>query len=278
MPPDPEVRRVKDPSETLNARVLARMQDPGTDRLVILGMAGTAVAVTTLAAVILTVIFLTSSADLADRMAEAGVVFAGATLLLAAIAAIVALLAYAVSTGPPNLRLNFNFAFSSPNNPKFEADLQDDGRLKAKRFKQISAAILLRNDSGYSAKNPAVILRLHAMVFLPDMQIDPVLELSPDFRGPQGAWTVIDSASTNGIIAMQWDGGPAYSIHGHSTRRLPDLRLDNLWAIPEWGTPALIVEILADGYRKEVFLPVDFIVDGKSQFPREDGKVNPEWM
>jgi hypothetical protein len=69
-----------------------------------------------------------------------------------------------------------------------------------------------------------------------------------------------------------------YSIHGHSTRRLPDLQFSELWHIPEWGTPALTLEILADGYRKEITLPVDFIIDGKPKFPREDGKINPEWM
>lgn len=29
---------------------------------------------------------------------------------------------------------------------------------------------------------------------------------------------------------------------------------------------------------RAIFLPVDFTVDGKSQFPREDEKTNPEWM
>jgi hypothetical protein len=81
-----------------------------------------------------------------------------------------------------------------------------------------------------------------------------------------------------GITIVQWDGGSTYSIHGHSTRRLPDLQFSNLWYIPGGGKPAITFEILAEGYRKEITLPVDFTVDGRSQFPREDGKINPEWM
>jgi hypothetical protein len=83
---------------------------------------------------------------------------------------------------------------------------------------------------------------------------------------------------TDWLTVVQWDGGPTYSIHGHSTRRLPDLQFSDLWQIPEWEKPVLTVEILADGYLKEISLPVDFIVDGKPLFHREGGKTNPEWM
>jgi hypothetical protein len=78
------------------------------------------------------------------------------------------------------------------------------------------------------------------------------------------------------ITAVQWDGGPNYSIHGNSTRRLPDLELNDLRAIPDWGPPVLTFEILADGYRKVVSLPADFKVAGESRFPQEE--VKPEWI
>ena len=217
---------------------------------------------TTLATVILTVLALTSSASTADRLAAAGDVLVGATLLLAAIAALVALLAYAVSTGPPDLEISVRFPFSHPNNPKFVADFLQPGRLRAKSFKQIDGSIQLRNNGGYSAKNPAVIVRLNAMAF----------------RYQDSAWTMIDFATTVGAMAIQWDGGLAYSIHGHSTRRLPDLHLEDLDVLSQLGPPFLAIEILADGYRKDITLPVDFIVDDKSQFHREEETVNPEWM
>lgn len=57
---------------------------------------------------------------------------------------------------------------------------------------------------------------------------------------------------------------------------LPDLDLVDLMAIPKWGKPILVFEILAEGYRKVVSLPVDFIVDDESQWPPEE--TQPEWL
>jgi hypothetical protein len=229
-------------------------RDPGRGRSVLLRTIGIAVAVITVATVILTVLALSSSASTADKLEAAGDVLVGATLLLAAIAAVVALLAYAVSTGAPDLQVRVDFNFSYPNNPVFKANREESGRLNAEEFKQLTGNIQIRNKSSYSAKNPAVIIRLRLMAFVP----------------------VIDFANMNGITAVQWDGGPTYSIHGNSTRRLPDLQLDKLRAYP--ASPALVIELLADGYRKEIILPVDFTVDGRSQFPRGAGGINPEWM
>jgi hypothetical protein len=58
-----------------------------------------AVAAVMVITAVLTDHALTAKVDLGDRLAEASAVFAGATVLLAAIAAGVALLAYTVSTG-----------------------------------------------------------------------------------------------------------------------------------------------------------------------------------
>lgn len=246
-------------------------RDPARGRRVLLWTIGITVAATAVVTVIFTVMALSSSASTADRLAAAGDVLVGATLLLAAIAAVVALLAYAVSTGTPDLQLQVHFIRSFPNNPVFAANTQDDGALKA--ITEYNGKILVRNDSGYSAKNPAVIVRLDAMFFKP---YDATF-----FEG----WASMETADTiqvtgqlDELTVVQWDGGPTYSIHGNSTRRLPDLQFSYLWHIPEWGKPALTFEILAEGYRKVITLPVDFTIEGKSQFPREDGKTNPEWM
>ena len=140
---------------------------------------------------------------------------------------------------------------------------------------------MLRNDSGYSAKNPAVIVRLHAMAFEP-ANADSFEQNWASMDVEIISWPAESiSESTEplaGLTVVQWDGGPTYSIHGNSTRRLPDLLFTQLWHKPEWGTPTLTFEILAEGYRKEITLPVDFIVDGKSRFPRAGGKINPEWI
>ncbi len=164
------------------------------------------------ATALLAALALSSGASASDRLAETGDILAGATLLLAFIAALVAMLAYAVATGSPDLKLQVHFEFSYINRPVFDAEVQEGGRLRAKQFKQTLGTISLRNDSGYPARNPAVIVRLRGMVFL-------FREDSPS----RTYWVITEFSNTNGILAVQWDGGPTYSIHGRSTRLLPML-------------------------------------------------------
>jgi hypothetical protein len=250
-------------------RVPAKMlddlrRDPVGGRRILLRSIWIALAFTAMVTVVLMALVLSWSLSTGDRLVALGDVLVGATLLLAAIAAVVALLAYAVSTGPPDLQIRIWFPFSAANKPEFQAHTQEGGNLQAVEFKQLSADIQIRNNSSYSAKNPAVIIKLEEMAFLREIREED--------------WAVINFASTNGIIAVQWDGGPAYSIHGNSTRRLPDLWLHKLHVNPGAEAPAFAIEILADGYRKEIVLPVNFTVDGAAQFPREDGQASPEWM
>jgi hypothetical protein len=242
-------------------------RDPALGRSALLRTIAVTVAVITVATVMLTVLALSSSASTADKLAAAGDVLVGATLVLAGIAAVVTLLAYAVSTGSPDLQIRVSFNFSDPNNPEFEAHVQESRDVPGAILfadQKYTGNIQIRNKSSYSAKNPAVIARLCEMVFLRDRH---------DVN-----WPVIDFADTDEITAVQWDGGPSYSIHGNSTRRLPDLQLDRLHTYPSPESPALAIELLADGYRKEILLPVYFIVDDELRSPRQDREANPEWM
>jgi cation diffusion facilitator CzcD-associated flavoprotein CzcO len=132
--------------------------------------------------------------------------------------------------------------------------------------------VLLRNNSNYLAKNPAVIVQLCAIAFfdkkhLPESWVITDFTEIPEFVGLGTAY-----------MSLQWDGGPTYSIHGHSIRRLPDLHLSDLWVLPGWGSPELKIVILADGYRKEVRLPVDFVVDGTSQVREQDWEEISDWV
>lgn len=240
--------------------------DPRLARKVLLYLITLSVTAVTVAAVTLTIMALSSSASSSDRLASVGDVLAGATLLLAVVAAGIAALAYAVSTGPPDIRLRVHFEWSSPNSPRFEAEAEDNGWLKAKVFKQTWGRLSLRNDSSYPAKNPAVIVRLNGMAFLPS-----------DAPSNEN-WIHVNHVNTVGITAIQWDGGPN-PIHAHSERVVPSLDFTRLWHIPEWGKPSLSFEILADGYRRMVELPVDFIVKGESKFtPDEGDEKNGEWV
>lgn len=251
---------------------LGRLRDDSRlSRRVFLGGITVAVTGTMLATIVLTVLALTSTADLPDRLAAAGDVLVGATLVLAAIAAIVALLAYAVSTGEPDLRINVMF---NPdlmgNNPAFEIEeTVDSSFYPVKEFVPTVATVRARNDSAYSANNPAVIVRLESMFFRVE-----------SLRARDNDWVPIEFGTRKTVTAVQWDGGPAYSVHGGSTRRLPDLPMDSLIIDrgKEATDPALSIEILAEGYRRIVSMPVRFHIYDK---PFESGIYNrsyPEWM
>jgi hypothetical protein len=97
------------------------------------------------------------SPNLSDRLAETSDWLAGGTLVLAAIAGLVALEAYPSATGRPDLKLAL--IIEGPQLPRDDSDPERpictrrvDGPF---RF-----LIAIRNDSDYSAGNPAVVMRL----------------------------------------------------------------------------------------------------------------------
>jgi hypothetical protein len=99
-----------------------RWRDAQIRRRVILWSIGTSIIIVTLAAMAFAALALTSFNHVADRFAGAGAVVGAAAMLLAVIAALVSLLAYALSTGSPDLQLRVIFPFSTANNPSFQAD------------------------------------------------------------------------------------------------------------------------------------------------------------
>jgi hypothetical protein len=234
--------------------------------MVLAGLGLVLLVVTALVALWVNAVLSSSSHTFSDRLAEASAIIAGGTLLLALIAAVVAVMAYAAATGLPDLKLQVRFEFSDPNRPVFKAQLDEQGWVAGDRFKQTVGTISLRNDSGYSARNPAVIVRLKGMAFLQG-------EYSTS-----DAWVVIDFANTVGIISVQWDGGPNYSIHGHSTRTLPKLDFDRLWHIPNFGKPSLSFELLADGYRREITVPVNFKVNEHLLYATKEDEQVARWL
>jgi hypothetical protein len=202
----------------------------------------------------------------ADRLAETADVLAAGTLVLAILAAFVALQAYAAATGLPDLQVQLTFGFSYPNRPVFRAKLGEDGSSQvAAPFKQVYCIVSVYNKIGYSARNPAVIIRLKGMAFLP--------------RPDDTKWAEIDFAQTQGATAVQWDGGNQ-SIHGRSSRRLPGLNFTGLQTVPVWGQPVFVVELLAEGgYRKEREIPVRFVPEDSEWETNVPASERPsEWL
>ena len=271
-----------DEDRQLIVRIIARFRYDGDFRLAFVRYAvWAAVAIILLATVVLSVIVWQSSAMLADRLAGIGAIFAGMTLLLTLFAALVAYVAFSVSILGPKLKLQVRFGPSRTNLPAVTAE-RKNGRLEAKDSAHTEVAICFRNEAGSPAKDPAVIVQLEGMEFAPDV---PSLNAA--------GWT-INARSETGVRAVQWDAGAAYSVYMGFVRELPVLNLTGLRTIPGWTgqielvglrqfrwvgktppAPVIVISILDAISRTVNILPVDFIVNGKSQFPQEEEP--PEW-
>ena len=225
-----------------------------------------------------------------DRVTDIGAIFAFATLLLGFIAGLVAISAYAVSTGQPNLKLRILFSYQQHfNQPVFETagetepGYEKDKVIAAGESWTKVAYIWIQNSSSYSAKSPAVIISLD-----PDYNPDPKMAIPRQLPGPadeKDSWTqrpfsklfpdmfmrrnlskslskpandenqswkdIEFSANGKDVFAMQWDGGP-YPIHGNSIRRLPDLSFDGLYCRSSEGRSTIWVELPASNSKYEV--------------------------
>jgi hypothetical protein len=178
----------------------------------------------------------------ADRLAAIGDAMAAATLLLSALAATIALVAYLSSTSAPRLEAELVFRCSEPNRPVFL--VEDDplsGRPRLVSFRQLEASVRIHNRRATSAHNPAMRIDLVGM---------------GGIRAQRG-WRPVDWANPYGVCAVQWDGGTQYAIHGNGTRVLPSLTLHGVHAMPDEPVHAMRVTVVADGFGKGWTMPVE---------------------
>jgi hypothetical protein len=197
---------------------------------------------------IVTVIFsfgwLSSRSD--DRVAVIANFLSLGTFLLALAAGVIALVAYSAATGLPVLRLKVWTPLSPPNDIRlYPADTPGEWNI---------ASIAVRNTSKFAARTPAVLVQFVNCGIPQD-----------NFLASPG-WTPI--AFTSGgapgiILAIQWDGGPNYAIHGDSERHLPGLNLQRLTGLGNEPYPAdtsIRFRLLADGYSyaPKTDVPVSF--------------------
>jgi hypothetical protein len=198
-----------------------------------------------LAAVTIVVILLagaalsSSSHDYSDRLVAAGDIFAAGTLALAVIAGIVAVMAYVAATGRPALKIQVDFGTEYVNSLVFTLKGRDD--TYSPRPWQIS----LRNNSSYSARLPAVVVRLGGISSVRNTLTQH--------------WQLLDT-DTHGVTAIQWDAEPTESVHGQSIRRLPqidfgELVFHDLSPSDTYHFTTVTFELLAEGYRRVVTLP-----------------------
>jgi hypothetical protein len=94
--------------------------------------------------------------------------------------------------------------------------------------------IRLRNDSSYSARNPAVAVEVFGANF------------SAETPAIGEGWT-IPSGNLKAFTKVQWDGGPVYSIHGDWERRLR-FTVSHVRYYESVPQPKVVINLLAEGY------------------------------
>jgi len=213
-----------DEDKELKPGIIGRIRRDFGFRLKIVSYAVvTAVAIIVVATVVMSVLVWLSSTSLADRLAGIGAIFGGMSLLLTVFAAVVAYLAFWVSIGVPDLKLQVRFGPSSPNQLAITAKRQngwpenrragdawpESGWLEAKDPAETAVVICFRNFGTYAAKAPAVIVQLEGMEFA-----DDVLALNA------AGWAVNERSET-GIRVVQWEGGADHSVYTNLVRELP---------------------------------------------------------
>lgn len=204
----------------------------------------------------------TSDLSFSDRLVEIGDWIGAGTLLLAAFAAVVALQAYAFSTGLPDLKFKIRLTSFNPNVVFFEATTVHGGLPVI--YGPTDAHMIVYNKSSYSARNPAVIVRLNNMLIY-----------QQDFASTD-PWAVVEEGG-GGVTAWQWDGGSDCSIHGRSARQLPKVDFQGIRYRRGSGPPSITFELLAERYRREVTIPVDLSIDGEYMFSTGD-HATPDWL
>lgn len=216
---------------------------------------------------IITLLWLSSPNS--DRLAVIANLLSFGTLLLALVAGIVALAAYSAATGLPNLRLRFIDPPAFPHEIRFVTDPPSHTASKPQgglapldpEPEEIAipgndniVKIAVENTTSYAARTPAVVIEFRGAAIRQNMY------------ARSREWTPTEGRSGGHVGAVQWDGGPNYAIHGNSTRYLPELNLQGLYAYPELGKirARMVVRLLADGYsRREITLDIHFVVKEK---------------
>lgn len=180
--------------------------------------------------------------------AEAGIA-AVAGLGLAALAAVVAVLAYREATGRPKLNVWIRLpANADSNKPYVEVPVTsgDTGKVALEfRLTRPSAEVYVANASAYAARNPAVRITFLGFNLKPQERWTSLPMTGPLERGERAIQ-----------CTLQWDGGTNLPIHGgqegaHWGLPLPTIDLRGA-VVDVSDKPAVRIEAVADGYVMDV--------------------------
>jgi hypothetical protein len=165
-----------------------------------------------------------------DLPSRINTVVAVCAFILVAATLFVALIAYLAATGRPDLEPQLHFPNSDVNRPVLRAA---PSQRQIERSPQSVGNVVLVNRSRYSARNPGIRIELDGLGGL----------------APQPGWTGIASENDTGTVAIQWDGGADYLIHGNWSRVLPNLDFGFVSESKSDRPPQLVVTVAADGLK-----------------------------
>jgi len=148
-------------------------------------------------------------------------------LVLTLVAVGLALMAYWVASGAPNLKLDATFPALTRPKTKLPAFTRSGSAIT-----DGAVQIEIENLSAYMARNPSVEVAVTGAVFN---------ESASD-------WQFIDRSEL-GVSKVWWDGGSDRSIHGRSKRPLPVLLLKE--RDPDSPLNLISITVWADGIRPE---------------------------
>ncbi|SRR6266851_1631125 len=169
----------------------------------------------------------------ADQLTLVGVIATVAAAWLAFVAAGVALLAYVLADESPDLSVLLN---GKPLADGFDLQLSLPFEGGKHRISGPAALVFaLKNTTNFSARNPAVRLRVAEAQFIAFVSRTQE-ELPWRLQSPWGE-----------DVTVLWNGGADVSIHGHWTYDVPpiSLQLGSSWARP---SVSITIEVVAEGF------------------------------
>jgi hypothetical protein len=187
-----------------------------------------------------------------QKIVGLGDAFGGGTFLLALLAAAVALLAYQIAIQRPNLvpriasddveGLTIGVGLGRADSTGERAIVRTPGF--GRRGDSVRLLVTIDNNSNWSARNVAVRV---------------------DFKSIRriqhgGDWVIAArDPITEDITGLQWEGGANYAIHGQWFRDLPVLFLNTALIEAPGDNCAIIVDVVAEGFRKSWTFPVKWL-------------------
>ncbi|WP_034090161.1 hypothetical protein [Streptacidiphilus albus] len=168
------------------------------------------------------------------KMALINTVAVLAALIVAVLAGIVAIIAYAAASGQAKLKATVTFGTGDPNSPDFALDAITEESAKLWPLSPTNllwGQVLLENSSAYAARNPGVRIRFDGLVGA--LQV--------------GGWESVKEDDATSVTEIQWDGGADRMIHGKWSRTLPRINLAGASWLRSVQRPTMTVTVVADG-------------------------------